>query len=146
MKQEKGITLIALVITIIVLLILAGVTIAMLTSDNSAPAKANKAAQLDALAAAKDQCAMTAMEAITNYYHSTYVVSGSSSDQNTGAQAAVKTAIENLTLDTVTKSAVGTDGTFTLTSKKDSTLSSTGTISATGSITWVNSAAWTATN
>ena len=33
-KKEKGITLIALVITIIVLLILAGVTIATLTGDN----------------------------------------------------------------------------------------------------------------
>ena len=33
-KQENGITLIALVITIIVLLILAGVTIATLTRDN----------------------------------------------------------------------------------------------------------------
>ena len=34
MKNQKGITLIALVITIIVLLILAGVSIAMLTGDN----------------------------------------------------------------------------------------------------------------
>ena len=33
-KQEKGITLIALVITIIVLLILAGISIAMLTGEN----------------------------------------------------------------------------------------------------------------
>ena len=33
-KQSKGITLIALVITIIVLLILAGVSIAMLTGEN----------------------------------------------------------------------------------------------------------------
>ena len=33
-KQNNGITLIALVITIIVLLILAGVSIAMLTGDN----------------------------------------------------------------------------------------------------------------
>ena len=33
-KTNKGITLIALVITIIVLLILAGVTIAMLTGNN----------------------------------------------------------------------------------------------------------------
>ena len=33
-KQKKGITLIALVITIIVLLILAGISIAMLTGDN----------------------------------------------------------------------------------------------------------------
>lgn len=34
LKEKKGITLIALVITIIVLLILAGVSIAMLTGDN----------------------------------------------------------------------------------------------------------------
>lgn len=34
MKKEKGITLIALVITIIVLLVLAGISIATLTGDN----------------------------------------------------------------------------------------------------------------
>ena len=34
MEKNKGITLIALVITVIVLLILAGVTIATLTGDN----------------------------------------------------------------------------------------------------------------
>lgn len=33
-KQEKGITLIALIVTIIVLLILAGISIAMLTGEN----------------------------------------------------------------------------------------------------------------
>ena len=33
-KENKGITLIALVITIVVLLILAGVSIAMLTGEN----------------------------------------------------------------------------------------------------------------
>ena len=42
-KNEKGITLIALVITIIVLLIIAGVTIAMLTGENGILAQANKA-------------------------------------------------------------------------------------------------------
>lgn len=41
MRQEKGITLIALVITIIVLLILAGVSIAMLTGNNGILTKAN---------------------------------------------------------------------------------------------------------
>ena len=45
MKQnkEKGITLIALVITIIVLLILAGVAIAILTGDNGVLTKAASA-------------------------------------------------------------------------------------------------------
>lgn len=43
MKSQKGITLIALVITIIVLLILAGVTIAMLTGENGILNKATGA-------------------------------------------------------------------------------------------------------
>ena len=43
MKKNKGITLIALVITIIVLLILAGVTINTLFGQNGIMQKANKA-------------------------------------------------------------------------------------------------------
>ncbi len=42
-KENKAITLIALVITIIVLLILAGVSIAMLTGENGILNQANKA-------------------------------------------------------------------------------------------------------
>ena len=42
-KKKKGITLIALVITIIVLLILAGISISMLTGDNSILQKATEA-------------------------------------------------------------------------------------------------------
>ena len=42
-KKENGITLIALVITIIVLLILAGVSIAMLTGDNGILTQAQNA-------------------------------------------------------------------------------------------------------
>ena len=43
LKSPKGITLIALVITIIVLLILAGVSIAMLTGDNGILTQAQNA-------------------------------------------------------------------------------------------------------
>ena len=43
MRNQRGITLIALVITIIVLLILAGVSIAMLTGDNGILSKARQA-------------------------------------------------------------------------------------------------------
>ena len=71
--KNKGITLIALVITIIVLLILAGVTIAMLSGDNSAPQKATEAAQKDAIAGAKDEIAMEVQEALLNYYNNIYV-------------------------------------------------------------------------
>ncbi len=53
MKKNKGITLIALVITIIILLILASITIATLTGENGIITKAQEAkikteeAQLD---------------------------------------------------------------------------------------------------
>ena len=75
-KQQKGITLIALVITIIVLLILAGITIAMLTGSDSAPAKANEAKQKNDIGAAKDQVFMTAQNAQLEYYDNTYVKAG----------------------------------------------------------------------
>ena len=54
-RKEKGITLIALVITIIVLLILAGVTIATLTGDNGILGKANEAKTTNDEEKAKEQ-------------------------------------------------------------------------------------------
>ena len=50
LKDHKGITLIALVITIIVLLILAGITIAQITGQDSAPQKATEAREKNDLA------------------------------------------------------------------------------------------------
>ena len=55
MKNQKGITLIALVITIIVLLILAGVSIAMLTGENGILTRANDAKTQNEYAAIKDK-------------------------------------------------------------------------------------------
>ena len=54
-KFNNGVTLIALVITIIVLLILAGVTIAMLTGDNGILTKATKAQISTELSSYKEQ-------------------------------------------------------------------------------------------
>lgn len=54
-QMNKGITLIALVITIIVLLILAGVSIATLTGDNGILNNANKASEETKKANAKEQ-------------------------------------------------------------------------------------------
>ena len=45
LKKNKGITLTALVITIVVLLILAGVTIATLTGDNGIIKKVNEVSE-----------------------------------------------------------------------------------------------------
>ena len=54
MKGNKGITLIALVITIIVLLILAGVSIAMLSGDNSILNNASKSADYNKIGEVRD--------------------------------------------------------------------------------------------
>ena len=54
-KEKKGITLIALVITIIVLLILAGVSIAMLTGQKGILTQANNAKNATELASAKEK-------------------------------------------------------------------------------------------
>ena len=56
--KNKGITLIALVITIIVLLILAGVTIATLTGDNGIITRANEAKEVTEEAGAKEKVQM----------------------------------------------------------------------------------------
>lgn len=85
-KQQKGITLIALVITIIVLLILAGITIAMLTGSDSAPAKANEAKQKQDIGSVKDQLYIAAQNAQLEYYNDTYVVAGAVST-GTGNEA-----------------------------------------------------------
>ena len=55
MKNQKGITLIALVVTIIVLLILAGISIAMLTGENGIIRNAQEAATYNAYAGADEQ-------------------------------------------------------------------------------------------
>ena len=54
-NQAKGITLIALVITIIVLLILAGVTIATLTGENGILTRASDASRENEIASVKEQ-------------------------------------------------------------------------------------------
>lgn len=54
MKNQKGITLVALVITIVVLLILAGVTISMVMGDNGVLKNSQKAKFESALGTAKE--------------------------------------------------------------------------------------------
>ena len=61
LKERNGITLIALVITIIMLLILAGVTIATLTGDNGILGKANEAKTTNDEEKAKEQIKIAVM-------------------------------------------------------------------------------------
>ena len=67
MKRENGITLIALVITIIVLLILAGVAIAMLSGENGILRKAAEAKTKTEEAQKQEEARLTDME-LTTYF------------------------------------------------------------------------------
>ena len=139
MKDQKGITLIALVITIIVLLILAGVAIAMLSGENGLLKKASESASHTALGAAKDEVYVAATEAFTQYYENTYVGNtGTFSEDsvNEAVKAAIK--VENKYADGKVTAAWGTSdeekNKLTLTYTADGT-SVVGTLDK-GKISW----------
>ena len=64
-EKNKGITLIALIVTIIVLIILAGVSISMLTGENGILSKASSAKKKTQVANEKEAVSMAALEALT---------------------------------------------------------------------------------
>ena len=73
-KEERGITLVALVVTIIVLLILAGVTITLALSNNGVITRAQEASNTWQNATKNEQAAMvqgenTVNAAINQYVH-----------------------------------------------------------------------------
>ena len=79
-KQANGITLIALVITIIVLLILAGVSIAMLTGENGILTQAQNASKQTEIAEEKEQIAL-AYNGVVTKKQSTDVTAEDLNDQ-----------------------------------------------------------------
>ena len=86
MKNQKGITLIALVVTIIVLLILAGVAIAMLTGENGILGNASNASSNNAYTSANDQVRLAYMAVRTEIMakkvaNSAYNPAGTESDE-----------------------------------------------------------------
>ena len=71
-RETNGITLVALVITIIILLILAGIAIASLTGDNGLFARARQARE-ETLTAQEDELRkLTMLEAATNLENQPY--------------------------------------------------------------------------
>ena len=68
LKNKKGITLIALVITIIVLLILAGVSIATLTGENGLIKQATVAKENTEIAGSEEKINLLLQEAYINEY------------------------------------------------------------------------------
>lgn len=67
-KKENGITLVALVVTIIVLLILAGVTISMVSGDDGIATKASTAKTETDIGNAQDAIGLVISDAKLEYY------------------------------------------------------------------------------
>lgn len=95
MKGNKGITLIALVITIIVLLILAGVSIAMLTGDNSLLGNAQRTGPYNDIGAAKDEIGLAFNSAMQQFYEQKYT--GAQLDSTASFAKAFNKAYNDLT-------------------------------------------------
>ena len=106
MKNNKGITLIALVVTIIVLLILAGVSIAMLTGDNGIISNSQKAKSNTLEAQAKEEISMALNSIKTEVL--AQVNTNSTYSPITSSSELVKSAITGLT---ATNSAANTSTT-----------------------------------
>ena len=138
MKNQNGITLIALVITIIVLLILAGVAIAMLSGENGILNKASESAKDTAISSAKETIGLKVNEAITEYYDSVYV-DGNLAVSTAGPKTAVINALAELTAkdfdSEITYVAPTADTNLTITFNGDNT-TETATISEKGKVEW----------
>ena len=101
MKNNNGITLIALVVTIIVLLILAGVSIAMLTGQNGILNRASQASYESKLSDAAETLSFAATDAITTLYDNAYAkATGTAEDKD------ILKAITDAYTDTAVDSAV----------------------------------------
>ena len=89
MRNQKGITLVALVITIVVLLILAGVTISMVLGPNGVLSNANKAKQNSAKSTAQDALS-TALSSITTDIYAGNHVEGTDEGKTYSDAKAIK--------------------------------------------------------
>ena len=151
-KEQKGITLIALVITIIVLLILAGVSIAMISGQDGIATKAQNAKEESAWTDTKNNIGTIASDAMATYYDVRYAESkGGSSEADktavnkaTDAGAYVRTKLDAVKGEVVTggvtlaiAESADTDGNYTLTLTGFGK-EKTGKITNSGSVTWDN--------
>ena len=133
MKNQNGITLIALVITIIVLLILAGVAIAMLSGENGILKKASDASEDTKISSAKEIAVTDLADVIADYYNTKYV------ESNTTNTADVLTYIKaNWVSSDATQYTYDKNTTVTITPALGDGTKVTGTLQDDGKIDWSN--------
>ena len=143
MKGNKGITLIALVITIIVLLILAGVSIAMLSGDNSILGNASKSADANKIGEIEDEISLKVSEQVMAFLDTKY-----NNTTGEGSYAGSATTTEGVVLEVLsgytstynnnpkfeyTAPSGTTDGSLTITSNN---YKATGKVTSGGKVTW----------
>ena len=144
MKNNKGITLIALVVTIIVLLILAGVSIAMLSGENGILSNATKASYASAIADAKSAIGTAIANETTEYYNSKYVNTDASAAADLATYlksrgSAIATDVANANTN-VTVAYDTSTFKFTITYKKDTTKKSESSAIGAGTyMSWTDS-------
>lgn len=80
MRNERGITLVALVVTIVVLLILAGVTITYALSNNGIFAKAQEAGMVSEQATIRDAVSSAQAECMMEYYDASKTIKTEAKD------------------------------------------------------------------
>ncbi len=129
-NNQKGITLVALVITIIVLLILAGITIAALSGENGILVRAREAKYASDISNAKELVILGINECITDYYADKYV-SSTAGDET--IQDYIMDNIQSTQASSVIASASA--GTITTNVKDATGAKLTATIDTDGSIT-----------
>lgn len=151
MKNNKGITLIALVITIIVLLILAGVAIAMLSGENGILTRASDSKAANDVGAAKDEIALKAAEIVNEYYDEIYVSGKKADNTDAGAynqadlnakiiEETTKMTIPNVTVEAVKTGEAPNEKVtgIKVTSTTKTTVFTSGEFQANGGIKWTD--------
>ena len=131
MKDQKGITLVALVITIIVLLILAGVSIAMLTGDNGLLTKSQDSVAETKVAEDREAAALDLNAAYTAYMDAKYVAT---TPTTLTFEAWLKANKDDYMKDTKHYAYSDTDNTVTTVNKGKSGKVQKATISANGGL------------
>ena len=129
MKNQKGITLIALIVTIIVLLILAGVAMSTISGDDGVLSKAKSAAKTTTIESAKEQTELVLAEMFVDFYKQTKI-------ERAGDYIAEE--MKGKTVDTPSgEFAVSVSaGVVTVTEKKEGSPIVTGGLQKNGTISW----------
>ncbi len=146
-RKNEGITLIALVVTIIILLILAGVTLSLISGENGILKRATNAVEVDNIERAKEEVSLEIAKYQAQYYEEKYVNGQIEDNLKVGEwiynlckeqQIKIENYIFTITLPITGE--ISEENPYRVTIKKNNKLSSevTGTLSVEGKLNWDN--------